>query len=182
MTRSVRSLSFIMGLLLLGALLANLRNWITSGDLYAQNLNSNGGQQHLARESEHPLSTLHENASGGRLQATLMNLADTSPLATSIGTVTMLYGEPSPVYEQALETHAQHAELHRYRMMVLRQKLLGRLWSKPAYILSIILNELQKPESDRMEWLFWFDADTVIINPQIPLEIFLPPTVPSFSG
>ncbi|KAJ9249234.1 CAZyme family GT34 [Paecilomyces variotii] len=26
-----------------------------------------------------------------------------------------------------------------------------------------------------LEWLFWFDADTVIMNPYIPLETFLPP-------
>ena len=90
--------------------------------------------------------------------------------------VTMLYGEPSPVYELALQSHAEHAGKHGYSLMVLRQKLLGRLWSKPAYILSIILNELQKPESERLRWLFWFDADTVVINPQIPLDIFLPPS------
>ena len=94
----------------------------------------------------------------------------------TIGMVTMLYGEPDPVYEQALQTHIEHGELHGYRLTVLRQKLLGRCWSKPAYLLSLVLTELQKPVKERLEWLFWFDGDTLISNPTIPIEMFLPPS------
>jgi hypothetical protein len=94
----------------------------------------------------------------------------------TIGKATMLYGQQSPVYERALQTHLQHAETHGYPVFVLREKLLGRLWTKAAYILSIILNELQKPAGDRLQWLFWFDADTILLNPYLPLETFLPPS------
>jgi hypothetical protein len=94
---------------------------------------------------------------------------------SKIAKVSMLYGEPSPIYERAIRTHLHHAYIHNYEVQILRDKLLGRLWSKPAYLLSLILNELQLPSASRLQWLFWFDADTIILNPKIPLELFLPP-------
>ncbi|KAG9750692.1 glycosyltransferase family 34 protein, partial [Aureobasidium melanogenum] len=50
------------------------------------------------------------------------------------------------------------------------------VWSKPAYILSLLLRELAKPQEERLEWLLWVDADTIMLNPYVPLEIFLPPS------
>lgn len=88
--------------------------------------------------------------------------------------VTMLYGEPNEVYERALQSHIEHGQLHNYPVKVLRQKMLGRLWTKPAYLLSIVLDEFTKPPDERIEWIFWFDADTFIANPEIPLEVFIP--------
>ncbi|KAI9817780.1 MAG: hypothetical protein M1827_000899 [Pycnora praestabilis] len=61
-------------------------------------------------------------------------------------------------------------------MNILRQDILNNVWSKPAYILSLLLRELAKPPGERLEWLLWFDADTVIMNPNIPIELFLPPS------
>lgn len=93
-----------------------------------------------------------------------------------IGKISMLYGDPNPTYERALRSHQDHAKVHHYPLFVLRQKLLGRLWSKPAYIMSVILQELEKPNpKDRLQWLFWFDADTYLLNQKISLETFLPP-------
>lgn len=89
--------------------------------------------------------------------------------------VTAHFGPQDPAYEEALLTHHRHAELHGYPVLDLRSKVIDDLWNKPAYLLSIILNELRKPEKEREEWLFWFDRDTVILNPCIPLHIFLPP-------
>jgi len=60
-------------------------------------------------------------------------------------------------------------------MNVLRQPILSDVWSKPAYILSCLLRELGKAPSERAQWLFWFDADTILLNPNIPLDVFLPP-------
>jgi len=48
-------------------------------------------------------------------------------------------------------------------------------WSKPAYLLKVLLEELSKPEEDRLGWLFWSDADTLILDPHIKLENFIPP-------
>lgn len=60
-------------------------------------------------------------------------------------------------------------------MFVQRVDVLDGYWTKPAFIHYMILRELRKPESQRLQWLFWFDADTIILNYNVPLEIFLPP-------
>jgi hypothetical protein len=36
---------------------------------------------------------------------------------------------------------------------------------------------MEKPVKDRLHWLAWFDADTMNINPLVPLETFLPPRI-----
>lgn len=92
-----------------------------------------------------------------------------------IGKVTMLYGESNPLYERAIQGQESHNEKFGYPMFVLREKMLPGYWSKPAYILQLILTELAKPEQDRLHWLFWVDGDIVLMNPNVPLEIFLPP-------
>ena len=93
---------------------------------------------------------------------------------TRIGKVTiMFYG--NGFWERCIKTHEQHNKANGYRLHVLRQHLMDDVWSKPAYILSLLLRELSKPESERLEWLLWVDADTIILNPYIPIETFLPP-------
>lgn len=93
---------------------------------------------------------------------------------TRVGKCTILFNGNS-FWERAIRTHEEHDRLHGYRLHVLRQQLLDDVWSKPAYILSLLLRELSKPESERLDWLFWVDADTVILNPRVPIETFLPP-------
>ncbi|KAK5014422.1 hypothetical protein LTR60_003366, partial [Cryomyces antarcticus] len=100
--------------------------------------------------------------------------------SSRIGKVRILFGDHNEVYERALRSHDAHNKFHGYAQFVLREKLLSGLWSKPAYILSTILQEMAKPVDYRLQWLFWFDRDIVIMNPKIPLEIFLPPE-PDFS-
>ena len=91
-----------------------------------------------------------------------------------VGKCTILFNGNS-FWERAIKTHERHDKLHGYRLHVLRQSIMDDVWSKPAYILSLLLRELAKPESERLEWLFWVDADTIILNPHIPIETFLPP-------
>jgi hypothetical protein len=93
---------------------------------------------------------------------------------TRVGKCTILFNGNS-FWERAIRTHEEHDRLHGYRLHVLRQQLLDDVWSKPAYILSLLLRELSKSESERLDWLFWVDADTVILNPHVPIETFLPP-------
>jgi len=93
---------------------------------------------------------------------------------TRVGKCTILFNSNS-YWERAIRTHEEHDKKNGYRLHVLRQTLLDDVWSKPAYILSLLLRELGKPESDRLEWLFWVDADTIILNPYIPIETLLPP-------
>ena len=68
----------------------------------------------------------------------------------------MLYGD-NPVYEQALKTHDKHNAAYGYDMTVLRRQLLPGFWSKPAYILSRLLEEMAKPEEERLEWIVYVD-------------------------
>lgn len=101
---------------------------------------------------------------------------DTHTPPAMIGKLLMQYGPINPMYERALATHLPHNAEHNYRMSILRRETAGGLWSKPAYMLQHLLAELEKPEPDRLQWLFWFDSDIVLLNPHIPLSLFLPPT------
>ena len=102
--------------------------------------------------------------------------ASTKHQTTKIGKLSMLYGDANPYYERAIAAHTSHNERFGYEFHVLREKTMPSHWSRPAYILQHLLSELAKPATDRLEWLVWFDTDTVLMNPKIPLEIFLPPS------
>ena len=81
-------------------------------------------------------------------------------------------------YERAIRTHVTQNKLHNYAQFTLRYSLTShkeQMWSKVAWLLMIILRELAKPREERLQWLLWVDADTVILNPKIPVETFLPP-------
>ena len=98
---------------------------------------------------------------------------------TRIGKCSIVFNS-NGYWERALKTHEVHDKIHGYRLHVLRQEMLDTVWSKPGYILSLLLRELAKPESERLEWLLWVDADTIILNPYVPIEAFLPPPGPEF--
>ncbi|KAJ9266752.1 CAZyme family GT34 [Paecilomyces variotii] len=89
--------------------------------------------------------------------------------------VSMLYGKPNTFYQRALQTHRGHARRWGYRMEVLTHDIAVGYWNKPSYLLSLVIQELAKPASERTEWLMWVDADSIILNPAIPAETFLPP-------
>ena len=72
-----------------------------------------------------------------------------------IAKVSMLYGSPNPVYEKALESHKHHAERWGYPMKVLQQDMVGGFWNKPSYLLSLVIEELAKSPSKRVEWLMF---------------------------
>ncbi|KAJ7284082.1 galactosyl transferase GMA12/MNN10 family protein [Mycena rebaudengoi] len=70
--------------------------------------------------------------------------------------------------------------MHGYHHFIDRERLVDEVfnpnppwgaWSKPAYVLSLLLTELAKPPEERLEWLFWFDADTIIANPTDPARV-----------
>ncbi|KIW35734.1 uncharacterized protein PV06_11925 [Exophiala oligosperma] len=92
-----------------------------------------------------------------------------------IGKCTILYNRDSASYDKALRKHADHCNLHGYAFHLLHHTMLDDVWTKPAYVLSLLLSELEKPADDRLEWLMWVDADTVVMNTLVPLSIFLPP-------
>ncbi|KAH7112846.1 hypothetical protein B0J11DRAFT_585308 [Dendryphion nanum] len=97
------------------------------------------------------------------------------------GKVTASFGDPDPPYENAIASHNLHNELQGYPHFILREHMIRGLWSKHGWIMTIIGQELAKPEDQRLKWLLWHDRDTVLMNPQIPLDIFVPPE-PQFSN
>ncbi|PNS16108.1 hypothetical protein CAC42_4509 [Sphaceloma murrayae] len=96
-----------------------------------------------------------------------------------IGKVTAVYYDQvtkkSDAYEMALRSHRDHDRNFGYPHFVLRRGVVKGLWSKEAYLLSILVAEMEKPASQRLDWLFWHDADVVLTNSEMPLEIFTPP-------
>ncbi|CAG8366382.1 unnamed protein product [Penicillium salamii] len=92
-----------------------------------------------------------------------------------VAKVSMLYGGTNDMYERALRSHERHGERWGYPMHVLRQDITAGFWNKPCYLLSLVINELAQPVEKRLEWFMWVDADSIILNNEIPMEIFLPP-------
>ncbi|KAK3309814.1 galactosyl transferase GMA12/MNN10 family protein [Chaetomium strumarium] len=96
--------------------------------------------------------------------------------------VTAQLGIPEKHYQRALRTHALHNAVHGTGIHILCTKIVDDLWNKPAFILDLLLREMEKPESDRLEWLFWVDRDTIILDTcRSPLS-FLPPREKEFNN
>ncbi|CAG7917337.1 unnamed protein product [Penicillium olsonii] len=110
---------------------------------------------------------MHPNSTG--IQAPDINMH-------RIAEVSMLYGDTNEMYERALFTHERHAKIWGHPMHTLRQDISAGVWNKPTYLSSLVIAELAKPAGRRMEWLMWVDSDIIILNDEIPVEIFLPPS------
>ncbi|OCK78074.1 glycosyltransferase family 34 protein [Lepidopterella palustris CBS 459.81] len=93
----------------------------------------------------------------------------------------LVLNKENEIYERAIESHRRHNEIHGYEMHVLRRGVTKGYWNKFAYLLSLVVNELSKPEDKRTEWIMWCDASNLLLNPQIPLEAFLPPPDDQFN-
>ncbi|KAJ6013357.1 galactosyl transferase GMA12/MNN10 family protein [Penicillium herquei] len=87
----------------------------------------------------------------------------------------MIYGGRS-IYEKALASHEEHSRRNNHPLTILRDPIIDRRWNKYLILMTRLVEELEKPEAHRLQWLFWFDIDTVIMNLNLPLETFLPPS------
>jgi hypothetical protein len=70
-----------------------------------------------------------------------------------IAKASMLYGPQNDIYEAAMMTHNRHNEIFGYEMHVLTRPITDGYWSKFAYLLSLVVQELAKPEDERVEWI-----------------------------
>jgi hypothetical protein len=73
----------------------------------------------------------------------------------------------NPLIDRALKTHQVQNALHGYPHYVANNQAVSELiehdtqnrpqgaWTKPAYILSVLVAELQKPDFERMDWLLY---------------------------
>ncbi|KAH0265592.1 glycosyltransferase family 34 protein, partial [Aureobasidium melanogenum] len=87
----------------------------------------------------------------------------------------MLFGITSPTYKRAIETHKRQAQRWGYATEILQRDEGCGFWTKSIFLLNLVGQEMQKPADTRAEWIMWADADALILNPNIPLSIFLPP-------
>jgi hypothetical protein len=72
-----------------------------------------------------------------------------------IGKITISFGEPDEVFDRAIRSHELHNKNMGYPQYVLRERVLPGLWSKHAYIFSVIVQELAKPEAERLQWVMY---------------------------
>ena len=122
----------------------NLRGFdIIDYESYKQSFKAYGASQHRYPQDWH----VPVNPSGG------------ISVASRIGKVTALfYGDiihhgQEQTFVRAIRSHDTHNQRYGYPMLILRHDILQGTWSKPAYILSALLEEMRKPEKDRLEWL-----------------------------
>lgn len=92
-----------------------------------------------------------------------------------IAVMTMLYGKRNTLYERAIKSHERHAARQGLPIHVLRNDVASGFWNKPSYILSLLIGELAKNPENRASWLMWVDGDSIIIDPELKSEMFLPP-------
>ncbi|ROT42538.1 hypothetical protein SODALDRAFT_374852 [Sodiomyces alkalinus F11] len=106
-----------------------------------------------------------------------------------VATLTTQWGDPKAYYQKAIQTHLVHALVHETNLHLLcaptiqapkgaPDTLANRLeiyWNKPALVLSVLLSEMAKPKPERLDWILWADADTIILDHCRPISTFLPP-------
>lgn len=86
----------------------------------------------------------------------LYSISPTLSLARpTIAKVSVLYGEENKNLQRAVASHRRHAELHHYPTYVLERPVANGYWNKALYLLSILVQELSKPTSARVEWLMY---------------------------
>ncbi|KAM0237399.1 hypothetical protein ACHAP5_009029 [Fusarium lateritium] len=109
------------------------------------------------------------------LRSTCKQLQLYPPTDIRIGTITVHLGEVQEQYQKALQTHLIHSLVHDTQLDVLCSPIIDHIWNKPAFILSRLLEEMTLPENERLNWLFYADRDTLILDPCRPISSFLPP-------
>jgi hypothetical protein len=116
------------------------------------------------------------------LRSSCMTWSPFGPARGRIGVVTAQFGEPQIHYGKALQSHRLHSMIHGTELHILCEPMVDDLWNKPAFILSLMLDEMLKPESQRLDWILWVDRDTIILDQCRPISSFLPPPKPGETG
>ncbi|KAL6168093.1 hypothetical protein ACJQWK_05754 [Exserohilum turcicum] len=104
------------------------------------------------------------------------NMAETR--RTAIASITT--GKPQEAYLRAIRTQMFHSAVHKTSTHILCETLVDGAWNKIAFLLNLVLNELQKPKESRLEWIMWIDRDVIVLDPCRPLSSYLPPDTAEF--
>jgi hypothetical protein len=95
----------------------------------------------------------HQDVHYGRCSASFQGLFGMRDHSTRLMKLTIVYGPNNQLYERAIKTHHRHAERWGHESRTLRQEMATNFWNKPTFMLQALLDELQKPPADRVEWL-----------------------------
>lgn len=115
-----------------------------SSSFSTQNVNDSNKDSTPAKQGYDSSIQLQQNASASSAP---------SQRNTTIGMLTVLYGDRNPAYERALKTHQVHSKTHGYELHILRHEMIDGLFNKISWILHILMTELKKPASQRLEWI-----------------------------
>jgi hypothetical protein len=119
-----------------------------------QHVPTDGGHHTLKQAQEYSSERLIQDPDHG-LQDEGSEATTNSIIPPAIGKMTISFGETEEVYERARRSHEFHNREMGYSQFVLRERLVPGLWSKHAYIFSVIVQEMAKPEGQRLKWLMF---------------------------
>ncbi|CBX95818.1 hypothetical protein IAQ61_004653 [Plenodomus lingam] len=97
-----------------------------------------------------------------------------------VGFASITTGASVESYQRAILTQMFHAAVHDTSAHVLCESLTSGMWNKIAFLLHLVMTELLKPASQRLEWMMWIDRDAIVLDACRPLSSFLPPQDPAF--
>lgn len=94
-------------------------------------------------------------------------------------TLTAHFGSSgNSAYQRGLHRHLTHSLVHNAEFRALCKPIVDGMWNKQAHVLKVLLAELAKPKDERMEWIFWADRDTIVLDYCRPWFQFTPPEAP----
>ncbi|KAF1935712.1 hypothetical protein EJ02DRAFT_116604 [Clathrospora elynae] len=89
-------------------------------------------------------------------------------------------GQPAEAYQRAILSQMFHSAVHGTSTHVLCEQLSDGAWNKIAFLLNLVMNEMLKPQDERLEWIMWIDRDAILLDACRPLSNFVPPATPEF--
>jgi mannan polymerase II complex MNN10 subunit len=148
---------------------------ITSPD-YSKNFVSYGEPECLPAFNE----TMHQEAITRYVSCT--QFAPFYPAETRrVAFATISTGKREEAYDRAIHSQMFHSAVHGTPTHVLCSTLSQGAWNKIAFLLHLLMNEMLKPPSSRLEWVMWTDRDALILDACRPLSSFLPPPTPEYA-
>ncbi|KAJ4372010.1 hypothetical protein N0V83_003783 [Neocucurbitaria cava] len=91
-------------------------------------------------------------------------------------------GKPEEAYQRAIQSQMFHSAVHGTSIHVLCEQLSDGAWNKIAFLLNLVMNEMLKPEDERLEWIMWIDRDAIVLDACRPLSAFVPPATKEYEN
>lgn len=89
-------------------------------------------------------------------------------------------GKTADAYQKAIQSQMFASAVKGSSFHILCEELSDGAWNKIAFLLNLVMNEMLKPEKERLEWIMWIDRDAILLDPCRPLSSFLPPNTDEY--